>query len=60
MILLDTISQRVNRAPLAYSGFWDAIKIKEDDLDKSVPSLRSKKKVDVIFITHFRRVHPSH
>ena len=30
----DTISQRINHAESGYSGFWDAIKIKEDDLDK--------------------------
>ena len=32
--LVDTASQRVNRAILGYSGFWDAVKVKEDDLDK--------------------------
>jgi hypothetical protein len=30
----DTISQRINHAESGYSGFWDATKIKEDDLDK--------------------------
>ena len=30
----DTISQRINHAESGYSGFWDAVKIKENDLDK--------------------------
>lgn len=30
----DTVAQRVNRAESGYSGFWDATKINEKDLDK--------------------------
>jgi len=30
----DTVSQRINHAESGYSGFWDAIKITEVDLDK--------------------------
>ena len=30
----DTVAQRINRAESGYSGFWDATKINENDLDK--------------------------
>ena len=30
----DTISQQINHAVAGYSGFWDAIKVKEDELEK--------------------------
>jgi len=30
----DTVSQKINHAEAGYSGFWDAIKIKENDLEK--------------------------
>lgn len=30
----DTIAQKINRAEGGYGGFWDATKIKEDELDK--------------------------
>lgn len=29
----DTLSQKINHAESGYSGFWDAVKIKESDLD---------------------------
>jgi DNA repair ATPase RecN len=30
---IDTHSQRIDRAVHGFSGFWDAVKIKEDELD---------------------------
>lgn len=30
----DTISQKINRAESGYSGFWDATKVQENDLDR--------------------------
>lgn len=32
--ICETLSQRINHAESGYSGFWDAVKIKEDHLDR--------------------------
>lgn len=32
--LCDTISQRINRAPLGYAGFFDSVKVDEPELDR--------------------------
>lgn len=33
IIMIDTLSQRINRAALGYSGMWDSIRIREAELD---------------------------
>jgi phage-related minor tail protein len=32
----DRVSERVNHASYGYSGFFDTVKIKEDDLDRMI------------------------
>ncbi len=33
---MDTITEKVNHATYGYSGFYDAVKIKEDNLDRMI------------------------
>jgi hypothetical protein len=33
IVKVDTLSERINHASYGYSGFYDAVKIEEDDLD---------------------------
>lgn len=34
MALLDRVSERINHADYGYSGFFDAVKIREEELDR--------------------------
>jgi hypothetical protein len=33
---MDRVTEKINHAPYGYSGFFDAVKVKEDSLDRMI------------------------